>query len=331
MVADMASDCVVGVDLGGTKVLAGSLDSEMKVHHRAQRPVHGLEQQALLDAVVAVVDEARAAAEVAVEAVGFGIPCLIDQRRGMAVMSVNLPITDMPFRDVMAERIGLPVFIDNDANVAALAEHRYGAAKGARHSVMLTVGTGVGGGLILDDAIYRGSIGSGAELGHMVIELDGPPCQGACPNHGCLEAVASGTALVREAKAAAEASPDSELGKLAASGREVTGAIVTELAHDGDPTSREVIALIGRRLGVGIANYVNIFNPEVVVIGGGVIAAGELLLEPARAEVAARALSPSKDVMEIVPAHFANEAGMLGAAALAFDGIRGRQSEAAGA
>jgi glucokinase len=329
MVADMSSACVVGVDLGGTKVLAGTLDADMQVHHRAQRAVVGLEQQALLDEVIAAVDEVRAATELPVEAVGFGIPCLIDQRRGMAVMAVNLPITDMPFRDVMTERLGLPVFIDNDANVAALAEHRYGAAKGARNSVMLTVGTGVGGGLILDDAIYRGSIGSGAELGHMVIEIDGPPCQGACPNHGCLEAVASGTALVREARAAAEASPDSELGKLAASGREVTGAIVTELAHDGDAASRQVIALIGQRLGVGIANYVNIFNPEVVVVGGGVIAAGELLLEPARAEVAERALHPSKDLVEIVPAHFANEAGMLGAAALAFDGIRGRQSEAA--
>jgi glucokinase len=331
MVADMASTCVVGVDLGGTKVLAGALDEEMNVHHRAQRVAHGLDQQALLEEIVALVEEVKAAADTPVEAVGFGIPCLIDQRRGMAVMAVNLPIVDMPFRDVMSERLGLPVFLDNDANVAALAEHRFGAAKGARNSVMLTIGTGVGGGLVLEDELYRGSIGAGAELGHMVIDIDGPPCQGACPNHGCLEAVASGTALVREAKAAAEAKPDSQLGKLAASGREVTGALVTELAHDGDDASRDVIALIGKRLGVGIANYVNIFNPEVVVIGGGVIAAGELLLEPARAEVAERALSPSKDLAEVVPAHFANEAGMLGAAALAFDGIRGRQSEAAGA
>jgi glucokinase len=331
MVADMASSCVVGVDLGGTKVLAGAVDSELNVLHRAQRAAHNLEQPALLDTIMEAVAEVRAAAEAPVEAAGFGIPCLIDQRQGTAVMSVNLPITEMPFRDVMAERLDLPVFIDNDANVAALAEHRWGAAKGTRHSVMLTVGTGVGGGLVLDDELYRGSMGAGAELGHMVIDMDGPRCQGACPNHGCLEAVASGTALVREAKAAAEEAPDSELAKLVASGRELTGPLVTELAHDGDPTSREVIALIGRRLGVGIANYVNIFNPEVVVVGGGVIAAGDVLLEPARAEVAERALRPSKDVVKIVPAHFANEAGMLGAAAIAFDGIRGRQSEAAGA
>jgi glucokinase len=163
----------------------------------------------------------------------------------------------------------------------------------------------------------------------MVIDEDGPPCQGNCPNHGCLEAVASGTALVREAKALAPERPGSAIEKVIAEGRELTGPLVTELAHDGDEAAREVITLMGTRLGVGIANYVNIFNPEVVVIGGGVIAAGDLLLQPARDEVAVRALRPNKDIVRIVPAHFGNEAGMLGAAALAFDGIARR--EAAGA
>jgi glucokinase len=329
MVAEMAADCVIGVDLGGTKVLAGAVDAGQQVHHRAQRPVSGLEQPALLEAIVDAVQEVRSAAPSPVLAVGFGIPSLIDQRRGMAVMSVNLPVADMPFRDVMAERLGLAVFIDNDANVAALAEHRYGAARGSRHTVMLTIGTGVGGGLILEDRIYRGSIGAGAELGHMVIDLDGPRCQGNCPNRGCLEAMASGTALVREASEAARAAPDSEIGRVLAAGRELTGPLVTELAHDGDAAARDVIALIGRRLGVGVTNYVNIFNPDFVVIGGGVIAAGDLLLEPVREELAARGLRPSKDLVEIVPAHFGNEAGMLGAAALAFDGAATRQDEAA--
>ncbi len=331
MVADVAADCVIGVDLGGTKVLAGAVDSEQQVHHRAQRPVVGLEQAALVETIVDAAEEVRSAAPSPVIAVGFGIPSLIDQRRGMAVMSVNLPVADMSFRDVMAERLDLPAFIDNDGNVAALAEHRYGAAKGSRHTIMLTIGTGVGGGLVLGDHIYRGSIGAGAELGHMVIDLDGPPCQGNCPNRGCLEAVASGTALVRESYEAARAAPDSELGKLVAEGRELTGPLITELAQDGDATAREVIALIGRRLGVGVANYVNIFNPDAVVIGGGVIAAGDLLLAPVREEVAARALRPSKDMVKIVPARFANEAGMLGAAALAFDGAVRHQDEAAGA
>jgi glucokinase len=247
----------------------------------------------------------------------------------MAVMSVNLPIADMPFRDVMSERLDLPVFMDNDGNVAALAEHRYGAARGTRHSLMLTVGTGIGGGVVIDDEVFRGATGSGAELGHMVIDEDGPACQGNCPNHGCLEAFASGTALVREARALAPDRPGSAIEKVIAEGRELTGPLVTELAHDGDEAAREVITLMGTRLGVGIANYVNIFNPEVVVIGGGVIAAGDLLLQPARDEMAVRALRPNKDIVRIVPAHFGNEAGMLGAAALAFDGIARR--EAAGA
>jgi glucokinase len=326
MVADIAADCVIGVDLGGTKVLAGAVDAGHQVHHRAQRTVLGLEQAPLLDALADAVEEARAAAPSAVDAVGFGIPSLIDQKHGTAVLSVNLPIADMPFRDVMSERLGLPVFIDNDGNVAALAEHRYGAARGSSTSLMLTVGTGIGGGLILDDEVFRGATGSGAELGHMVIDQDGPRCQGNCPNHGCLEAVASGTALVREARELAPERPGSGIERVIADGRELTGPLVTELAHDGDEAAREVITLMGRRLGVGIANYINIFNPEVVVIGGGVIAAGDLLLQPARDEVAVRALRPNKDIARIVPAHFGNEAGMLGAAALAFDAIAHREA-----
>ena len=315
----MAAPCVVGVDMGGTKLLAGALDENLNVHHRAHRDMRGLDQEALLDAVVAAVEEVRAASESPVDAVGFGIPCTIDQRRGMAVQAVNLPLADVPFRDIMVERLGMPAFVDNDANVAALAEHRFGAARGTRHSVTLTVGTGIGGGLVLDDRLYRGSVGAGAELGHMVVEMDGPPCQGNCPNRGCLEAVASGTALAREAREAAQRAPDSELGRAAASGHEVSGALVTELAHDGDEVSREVLALIGRRLGVGISSLVNVFNPEAVVVGGGVMGAGDFLLEPARAEVAWRALRPQRDLVRILPARFGAEAGMVGAATLVFD------------
>jgi glucokinase len=321
-VAEMAAECVIGVDLGGTKLLAGVLDGGLAVHHRTHRVVHGVAQRELLDAIVAAVEEARAAAPCEVAAVGFGIPCLIDQRRGMALMAVNLSLADLPFRDVMAERLGLPVQVDNDANLAALAEHRAGAARGSDHAIVLTVGTGIGGGLILDGELYRGSIGAGAELGHMTIDLDGPRCQGNCPNHGCLEAVASGTALAREGRRIAHERPDSPLGRAAAAGQEVTGALITELAHDGDEAAVEALAVIGRNLGVGIASLLNIFNPDVVVVGGGVIAAGELLLEPARAEVAERALPPVRDHAPIVPARFGFEAGMVGAGALALDHLR---------
>ena len=318
----MPPECVIGVDLGGTKLLAGVVDADLNVHSRVHRTVRGLDQRALLEATVEAVEEARAAATGEVTAVGFGIPCLIDQRRGMATMAVNLPLRDVPFRDLMAERLGLPVEVDNDANVAALAEWRAGAAQGMSDAVVLTIGTGIGGGLILGGAPFRGSIGAGAELGHITIDLDGPPCQGHCPNNGCLETLASGTALAREGKRIAGEQPDSALGQAFADGREVTGALITELAHDGDAASIEALTLIGTNLGVGIASYLNIFNPDVVVIGGGVIAAGELLLAPARAEAVRRALPTISQHTQIVPAQFGVEAGLVGAAALAFDGMQ---------
>ena len=321
MVADMAAGCVIGVDLGGTKLLAGTVDRDLNVHHRAYRMARGEDTAAVLDNVAAAVQEARDASDADVDAVGFGIPSLIDVERGIAETTTHLPLQHVPFRDLMAERLGLPVAVDNDATLAMLAEHRFGAARGARHAVMLTIGTGIGGGIVVDDQLVRGATGAAGELGHMVIDEDGPPCSGACPNHGCLEAVASGTALGREAARVARAHPDSGLGRAAAAGREITGALATELAHDGDPAARDVVALIGSRLGVGIANVVNIFNPEVVVIGGGVVAAGDMLLEPARQVVMKRARSPSKDVVRIVAARFGAESGMLGAALLAMDSV----------
>jgi glucokinase len=311
----------IGVDMGGSKLLAGAVDIELSVHQRTQRTLSGLDQAALLDVAVDAVEEVRALAGGDVGAVGFGIPSLIDQRTGRAVISVNLPLADIVFGEVMTERLGLPVFVDNDANMAALAEHRAGAARGCSEAVILTIGTGIGGGLILHGELYRGAIGSGAELGHVVIDMDGPRCQGNCPNRGCVEALASGTALAREALRIAGERPDSALAGALADGHVLIGPLVTELAYDGDAAAIDVLELIGTRLGVAIASFVNIFNPEVVVIGGGVMAAGELLLEPARAEVAARALPPSRDEVRIVMAEFGVEAGMIGAAAMAFDGL----------
>jgi glucokinase len=320
----VSTACVIGVDLGGTKLLAGAVDPALNVHHRATRPARGADQAAVLETVLGAVREVRDAIESAsgtVEAVGFGIPCMIDQQRGTAVMSIHLPIADLPFRDLMAERLGLPVFVDNDANAAMLAEWRYGAAAGARDAALLTIGTGIGGGLVAGGALQRGSQGAGAELGHMVVKADGPPCQGNCPNRGCLEAMASGGALGREARRIARERPGSGLGRALAGGREISGPLVTELAHDGDAAAIDALAIIGEWLGVGVCNLVNMLNPDVVVIGGGVIAAGDLLLEPVRAVVAERALSPAREHVRIVPARFGAESGMLGAAALALEGI----------
>jgi glucokinase len=314
---------VIGVDMGGTKLLAGAVGPDLEVHHRVQRSLKGLDQASLLDVAVDAVDQARSGSAGDVAAVGFGIPSLIDDGSGRAMMSVNLPLADIPFGEAMGQRLGMPVFVDNDANLAALAEHRAGACRGASEAVVLTIGTGIGGGLVLRDQLYRGAIGAGAELGHIVIDMDGPRCQGNCPNRGCVEVLASGTALEREALRIAGEHPQSGLGRALKATGALPGPRVTELARDGDAAAIEAVGLIGSRLGVAIASFVNIFNPQVVVVGGGVIAAGELLLAPARAEVLARALPPSRDQVRIVAARFGVEAGMIGAAALALDRVAG--------
>ena len=271
-----------------------------------------------MSAIAGAVGELREAEDVA--AVGFGIPVTLDQRTGTAVYSTHLPLAGVPFASVMSERLGIPVVVDNDGNCAVLAEARFGAGGGSADVVMLTLGTGIGGGLVLGGRLQRW-IGAGAELGHMVVDMDGPPCQGACPNRGCLEVMASGSALVREASLRVARRPDTALGAALESGRELTGPFVTEMAHDGDPVALDAIGTVGRALGVGLASLVNVLNPEVIVIGGGVIAAGDMLLEPARVEIAARALRPARDAVRVVPAAFGEESGMIGAALLAREAV----------
>lgn len=305
----------IGVDLGGTKMLLGVLDSDSEVAWESRERSTGQDEAELVELLVREIEEARAERS-GVEAVGLGIPATVDHDRGVAVSAVNLPIENLPIRDLIAERTGLPVFVDNDANVAALAEHLYGAARGTRNAVMLTIGTGIGGGLVLGGELYRGSTGAGAELGHVAIAMDGPLCQGNCPNRGCVETFASGTAIGREGREAAGREPDSALGKMLAAGREIDGRAVTEAAMDGDPTAVGVFDLVGRRLGVALASFANIFEPETIVIGGGVMAAGDLLLEPARRELQERALPPMNRT-PVVEAELGQDAGMIGAAAMA--------------
>jgi glucokinase len=310
----------IGVDLGGTKMLVGVLSGTEPLYEQREGS-RGQTEDELVELLVREIEEAKEARP-GVVGVGLGIPATIDHDRGIAVSAVNLPLSNLAVRDIVSERVGLPVFVDNDGNVAALAEHLYGAAKGMPDIVMLTVGTGIGGGLILRGEVYRGSTGAGAELGHVVIQADGPPCQGNCPNHGCVEALASGTALGREGRAAAESAPDSALAKLHAEGREIDGRAVTEAALAGDETAIGVFELIGSRLGVACASFANVFQPDAIVVGGGVIAAGDLLLEPARREVRERALKPMNET-PILEATLGNDAGMIGAAALARTELEG--------
>src|SRR4051794_36522923 len=217
---------VIGIDAGGTKLLGGVVDEALVVHHRVHRTWRGADRQEALDIIVEAVEEARAAAPDVV-AVGFGIPALVDRETGVSRWSTHLPLDEVPFRDLMSERLGLPVVVDNDSTAALVAEHHAGAARGVRDAALIALGTGIGGGLLLDGRIYRGAHGFGAELGHMVIDLDGPDCQGKCPGRGCLEVLASGTAIGVAGREAGRDAPNSELGRRAARGAETNGALGT--------------------------------------------------------------------------------------------------------
>jgi glucokinase len=282
---------VIGVDVGGTKILAGRFQRGGEVERTVRHRTVNASQDALLDGLAQAVGELRTPD---VEAVGFGVPARVDQRTGGVLGAVNIPLADAHFRDAMQERIGLPVSVDNDASLAALAEHRLGAGRGSRQLVLLTLGTGVGGGAVVDGVLFRGW----GELGHMVIVQDGEPCHGACTGRGHVEAYCAGPAVDRVAEGV--------LGP---------GATARELIEQHHPALAEV----GRHLGVAIASLVNVFGPEVVVIGGGLgIAAFDQLLAPAREVMRREALTPGGEV-PVVPAELGPHAGMIGAALAAFD------------
>jgi glucokinase len=291
---------VIGVDVGGTKILAGLVDSGGTVigHREHSTPLES--EDALLDGLEAAV---RELADEDVAAVGFGVPSRIDQRIGVAIGSVNIPLAGVPLRDVMGERLGLPVVIENDANAAAIAEWKAGAGRGATDMVMLTLGTGVGGGLILGGRPYRGTIGAGAELGHVVIVHDGALC--SCGGRGHLEAYVSGKAADGVAREVFGPAADAHR--------------LVRLANEGDPKAIELLAEIGRKLGSGIGSLINTFDPELIVVGGGFAAAGELLFAPAREVIAREALKPMRDTVRLVRAELGTSAGMIGAAMAAFE------------
>ena len=294
---------VIGVDVGGTKTLAAVVNRDGEIEQQVEHPTDVSSQNALLARLDAIVEELRGGREIA--ALGFGIPSRVDQRTGRAVASVNIPLANVDFRDRMRERHGLPVGIDNDANAATIGEWHAGAAKGVRNVVMLTLGTGVGGGLILAGRPFRGTTGVGAELGHIVIGLDGPPC--GCGGHGHLESYAAG----RVADAAAR--------RLYGEGSD--GHELVERANNGEREAVEALAEIGRALGAGVASFVNVFEPEIVVVGGGFGSAGELLLVPAREVLAREGLEPARDTVRVVPAELGFYAGVIGAGMIAFEAL----------
>jgi glucokinase len=299
----MTANRVIGVDLGGTKVLAGVVARDGTIERTIEVPTPTTSEEDLVAELEGVVGELL---DGDIGALGFGIPSQIDQRRGVAIGSVNIPIADLPLRDHMQQRFGLPTGLENDANVAALAEWRNGAGRGTRDMVMLTLGTGVGGGVVSEGRLFRGW----AELGHVVIDYDGAPCFGTCTGLGHVEAVCSGQAADRDARGIL--GPDATAHDL-----------VTE-ARGGDERSLAALGEIGGRLGSAIASFANIWYPQLMVVGGGFgVAAFDLLLGPAKKTFARDALPPARDELEIVLAELGPKAGLIGAGLLAFETLNG--------
>ena len=297
----MDGNRVIGVDLGGTKILAGVVDDRGQVERRREYPTPTASQDELLAGLDAAIEELLTDD---IAALGFGLPSPIDQKAGRALQAVNIPLDEsVDFRGRMRERFGLPVGIENDANAAAYAEFRFGAARDVETMVMLTLGTGCGGGAVVDGKLFRGW----AEFGHMVIVHDGIPCQGTCTGRGHLEPYVTGVAATKLAQA--EFGPAVDAHRL------------VRLANEGEQRAVEILDGIGRHLGSGIGTLVNIFNPELVVIGGGFAAAGDFVLEPAREVMRREALAHAGYRIPIVRAELGTAAGLIGAGLVAFDAV----------
>ncbi len=308
----------IGIDVGGTKTVAVRTSIAGAVLARETRPTPAEDVDGTLSTIVEV---ARAVRTSGVVAAGVGAAGLVERPGGRMKFAPNLAWRELPLQEHLREELGVPVVVDNDATVAAWGELRFGAGRGYRHMLFVGVGTGIGGGIVADGRLFRGAHGFAAEIGHIVVEPGGPRC--GCGNHGCLEQVASGHALVRAAREVARRSPESPIGRLAGSDPDrATGSVVTSAARQGDPEAIGILAEVGRRLGEGIGGLVNVLDPEVVVVGGGVAEAGELLLGPARASFADTVEGAAfRPPVPLVVAELGNDAGAVGAAALALDAV----------
>jgi glucokinase len=314
---------ILGVDVGGTNVVVGTVAEDGSAAHGLQRERTRTNDgpDAVVQQITAMVErslEATAAAferdDLDVVGVGIGSPGPLDTKRGIVLMTPNLGWTNFPLRDRVSEAVGLPATLDNDANCAIFGEWWRGAARGCRVVVGLTVGTGIGGGIVLDGRIFHGASDIAGEIGHMSIDSTGRRCK--CGNYGCLEAYASGSAIADRAVEGIDVGTDTRLPEYVNGDLEtVTAQVVYDAAHDGDEYALEVIKDTARFLGTGVANLLNIFNPEIVVICGGVTAAGERLFGPLRKEVALRAFKPAVEVCRIVPGELLGTAGVYGAVA----------------
>jgi glucokinase len=319
---------VLAADIGGTKILTAILSSRGRM--LAKDVCSTLADEgvsSVIERLCASIDNLLNGNNFKPSSLaGIGIACAgaIDAARGVITTSPNLPEwSDVPLAGLIAERYGVDTYLVNDASAAALGEHRFGAGQGLRNLVMLTLGTGIGGGIIIDGELYLGASGSAAEMGHMIIDVNGPECP--CGSKGCLEVFASGTAVARDAAMRIGQGEKSSLVDMV-QGRleEITAGKVGAAARNGDALAIDVFSRAAYYLGIGLVNIVNIFNLEMIIIGGGMAEQAEFLLEPARQVVAAGAFPISAQAVRIVPAKLGNEAGVYGAAAYAFDQAKRR-------
>jgi glucokinase len=305
-----------GIDVGGTKIAGGVVDEHGTVVEELRVESPATDAHAIEAAIEQLVTELRTRHPI--EAVGVGAAGYIDKSRAVVLFAANLAWRDLDLKSDLEDKLGLPVVVENDANAAAWGEFQYGAGHDVDDLLLVTVGTGVGGGVVLDGSLYRGAFGVGAEIGHMRVVPDGLLC--GCGNRGCFEMYASGSALVRESRAAARSGSRLAADLVARAGGDpdaITGPLVTEAAGDGDAFAVEQLASLGHWLGEGIASLTAVLDPAVVVIGGGVSAAGDLLIEPARASFAAQLTGRGhRPMLEIRMARLGNHAGLIGAADL---------------
>ncbi len=314
---------IVGVDLGGTNIAAGAMPTdgtrEIAMRIGPTRADEG--SAAVVDRIVRMVEDVieQTRAETGAErsdflGVGIGSPGPLDRAKGIIIITPNLGWKNFPLRDEIGTRVKLPASLDNDANCATFGEWWCGAAKGGRNVIGMTIGTGIGGGLILDGKLYHGSSDAAGEIGHTTIDSTGRRCK--CGNYGCLEAYASGPAIAERAREQLQVDGDSILhaivdGDIA----RITAQTVFEASKRGDPIAIEVVRDTAHFIGVGIANLINVFNPDTVVIAGGVTQAGDQLFDPMRAEVRRRAFKSAVDACRIVPGALPLSAGVVGAIA----------------
>jgi glucokinase len=318
----MRSRLAIGIDIGGTKVAGGVVDVDGNVTHRARRDTpHRSKSPSVVEGTIleVVAELMQVVAPETVDAVGIGAAGFVAADRATVVFAPHLSWRHEPLQQALQKRVAVPIFVDNDANAAVWAEWKFGAAKGETHVMMITLGTGIGGGILINGQVQRGRFGIAGEFGHMQVVPGGHRCE--CGNRGCWEQYASGNALVREARSLFSAnSPIASdlLDRVEGVIDNLTGPLITQAAHDGDPTAQELLAEIGGWLGVGIANLAAAFDPGMFVIGGGVSAAGDLLLTSAR-ETFKRHLTGRgyRPEARIVAAQLGNDAGLIGAADLA--------------